>query len=281
MLTPAALESDLDWLRHLVRTRSAIVLDEGKDYLIESRLMPVARTAGFATLGDFLTAARHPASAALRDRAVEAMTTNETSFFRDAKPFDALRDAILPELLMRRSATRSLTVWSAACSTGQEPYSLAMLLHDRFPELASWQVRILGTDLSTAVLDRARSGRYSQLEVNRGLPAPYLLRYFARDGAGWQLSAPIRDAVEFQPLNLIESWPSLPPLDIVLLRNVLIYFDVDVKRRILARVRGLLRPDGYLFLGGAETTLNLDDTFERAPFDHASCYRLKSSPIRS
>lgn len=267
--------ADCDCIRTLVRQRSGIVLEQEKTYLVETRLAALARREGFPSVDGLLGAFRARSSNGLHDKVVEAMTTNETSFFRDVQPFEALRQVVLPDLLQRRALQKRLFVWCAASSSGQEPYSLAMLLRDRFPTLAGWDVRILATDLSLEMLDRARKGVYSQVEANRGLSAPLLVKFFERQGLEWRLKDEIRRMVEFKQLNLIEPWPALPAPDIVLLRNVLIYFDVETKRVILGRVRRLLRPDGYLFLGGAETTLNLDDSFERVPFDRAGCYRLR------
>jgi chemotaxis protein methyltransferase CheR len=264
---------DFGYVRTLVRQRSAIVLEEGKEYLVESRLSAVAREEGFGSVERLIAELRaHPGNG-LQRRVIEAMTTNETTFFRDIHPFDALRQTLLPELIQGRATQRELSIWCAASSSGQEPYSIAMLIREHFPVLAGWKVRILGTDLSGEMVERARQGRYSQLEVNRGLPAPLLVKYFRRQGLEWQLSDEIRGMVEYRELNLNEPWPTLPPADLVFLRNVLIYFDVDTKRTILGRVRRVLRPDGYLFLGGAETTMNLDDAYQRVPIGRAVCYR--------
>jgi chemotaxis protein methyltransferase CheR len=205
---------------------------------------------------------------------IEAMTTNETSFYRDLHPFDALRKTVLPDLFQRRAAERRLNIWCGACSTGQEPYTVALILREHFSAFAAWSIKIIATDLSTEVLARSRLGCYSQLEVNRGLPAPLLLKYFHRHGTEWQLKDEVRDLVEFRQLNLLEASLGLPSLDIVFLRNVLIYFDVPTKKSILQKVRQSLRSDGYFFMGGAETTLNLDDAFHRLAFDRSSCYRL-------
>jgi chemotaxis protein methyltransferase CheR len=258
----------------LVRQRSAIVLEPGKEYLVESRLSALARGEGFGSLDQFLAELRTQPANGLHQRVVEAMTTNETTFFRDLHPFDALRQVALPELLRLREADRQLVIWSAACSSGQEPYSLAMLLKEMGPALAGWTVRIIATDLSTEMLARARQGRFSQIEMNRGLPAQYLVKYFKKQGLEWQVSDDIRQMVEFRELNLAEAWPLLPAPDVVFMRNVLIYFGMETKRAILGRVRCLMRPDGYLFMGGAETTLNLDDAYQRVPIGKTICYRL-------
>jgi chemotaxis protein methyltransferase CheR len=273
-----ARPSELNYLRTLVRDRSAIVIEPNKDYLIESRLTPLAREAGFDSISGLIGGLRAPRTAstlALEKRVIEAMTTNETLFFRDVHPFRALQSFVIPQL-KRQRPRRGLTIWSAACSTGQEPYSIAMLLDDRFPELDSWAVRIVATDLADGILDYARRGRYRQLEVNRGLPAPMLLEYFDREGGEFCIKERLRQRVSFQTLNLIERWPALPSMDIVFMRNVLIYFDVDTKRAILKKVRQVMAPDGFLFLGTAETTLNIDESFERVQEERAVFYRLKA-----
>jgi chemotaxis protein methyltransferase CheR len=264
---------DFGYVRELVHRVSAIVIEPGKEYLVESRLASVARDAGFGSLDSLVAELRARPSHGLHRKVVDALTTNETTFFRDVHPFAALREDVLPRLIAARAAERRLSIWCAACSTGQEPYSVAMLLREHFPQLAAWTVRITASDLSQEVLARARAGRYTQLEVNRGLPAGYLVRYFRRDGMDWQLDDTIRRMVEFQELNLIERWPACGALDVVFMRNVLIYFDVETKRAILGRVRQVMRPDGCLFLGGAETTMNLDDAYQRETLGRAVCYR--------
>jgi chemotaxis protein methyltransferase CheR len=255
---------DFDYIAQLVHRRSAIVLEPGKEYLAESRLEGIAREHGLASVGELVSHMRS-GTLDLGDAVVDAMTTNETSFFRDAHPFNALRDSVLPELIEARRVARTISIWCGATSSGQEPYSVAMLIREHFPELASWQVRIIATDISPSMLERTRQGRYSQLEVNRGLPAPMLVKYFTRDGMHWVVSEDLRRMVSAQYLNLNERWPVMPPFDLVLLRNVLIYFDVPTKQQILAKVRQAMRPDGLLLLGGAETTMNLDANFERIP----------------
>lgn len=268
-------EPDYTYIRELVRQRSAIVLEPSKAYLIESRLTPLARSEGMNSLQQLVSRLRGDPSGALQRKVVEAMTTNETSFFRDRHPFDALREHLLPELKRTRTATRCLNLWSAACSTGQEPYSIAILLREHFPELAeSWRVRILATDLANRVLERAQAGVFSQLEINRGLPAALCVKYFRREGIEWRVHPKLRDLIEFREMNLVEPWPALPRMDVIFLRNVLIYFDTEAKKSILRRVRQALQPDGYLFLGAAETTLNLDDSFEWVRLDKVGgCYR--------
>jgi chemotaxis protein methyltransferase CheR len=264
---------DFDYLRRLMREQTAIVLDAGKEYLAESRLANLVSQEGFASLSELLHQLRASPFNGLHRKVVNAMTNNETWFFRDVLPFQALRAKIVPELIAARSAERTLRIWSAASSAGQEPYSIAMSLQENFPELRQWKVQILGTDISSSILEKAQRGRYSQLEINRGLPAALLSRYFTRQGIEWEITRDIRDRIEFRAMNLSEPWPKLPSMDIIFLRNVMIYFDVEMKKNILARVRQVLRPDGYMFMGGAETTLNLDDRFERVQYENTAYYR--------
>jgi chemotaxis protein methyltransferase CheR len=267
--------SDFDLIRTLVRGGSGIVLEDGKGYLVQARLDALARRLGLGTTAGLVAELRRGgAQDALREQVVEAMTTNETSFFRDLHPFEALRTVVLPDLIARRARQKSLRIWCGAASTGQEPYTLALLLKEHFAApLAGWDVRIDATDLSGEVLDRARGGRYAQIEVNRGLPITYLVKYFTRDGSEWVLNADVRRMVEFRPLNLIERWPPMPPPDLVMMRNVLIYFDLPTKQKILAGVRRLIKPDGYLFLGGSETTMNIDPLYVRQEVGKSVCYR--------
>jgi chemotaxis protein methyltransferase CheR len=273
--TPTNLtEDDLDYVRTLVRERAAIVLDADKQYLIESRLDPLARKAGYESLTEMIRDLRSKPYGRLHHQAVEAMTTNETSWFRDRSPYEAMRQHILPDLLQKRAASRTLTIWSAASSTGQEPYSTAIMIHDHFPQLHSWNLRILASDFSEEVLNKAREARYTQLEINRGLPAALLVKHFEHKGTHWQVKDHIRNMVKFGVVNLAQQWPPMPPVDIVLLRNVMIYFDIETKRSILAGVRRILRPGGYLLLGNAETTLNIDERFRRVEFGKASCYQV-------
>ena len=268
-------EADFNYVRKLVYDRSAITLEDGKGYLVESRLGPVARRQGLGSFEELITQLRAQPFNGLHWNVVEAMTTNETSFFRDFHPFEALRQTLLPEFLKRRDSQHELNIWCAACSTGQEPYTLAMMLREHFPSLGSWNVKLTASDLSKGVLDRCREGCYSQMEVNRGMPSMLVVKYFRKIGVEWQIKEEIRRMIEFRQINLAEAWPSLPSMDIILIRNVLIYFDMETKKTILARVRRLLQPDGYLILGGAETTINLDDSFEWVQFNKATVYRLR------
>jgi chemotaxis protein methyltransferase CheR len=261
------------FVRELVRAESAIMLEPGKEYLVESRLVPLAREGGHRDVDAYvaeLSARRNPA--ALR-QVVEALTTNETSWFRDSDPFTALRESVFPALAATRSQ-RALRIWAAACSSGQEPYSILMTARDT-PELAGWKIDVVATDLSEEVLDRARRGEYTQLEVNRGLPATTLVRYFQRAGLNWRISPELIGQVQFRQLNLVRPFPPMGRFDVVFLRNVLIYFDLETKRDILRRVRRVMAPDGHLFLGAAEMTMGVDDAWERVPAGRSSVYRIR------
>jgi chemotaxis protein methyltransferase CheR len=266
-------KSEFAYLCDFVYKRSAIVLDADKEYLVEARLGPLARSEGFVSIEALIRQLRAPLPNALQKKVIETMTTHETTFFRDLHPFEAFKAEIIPAMRKARERTKTITILCAACSSGQEPYSVAMFLREHFADLASWSVQIIATDLSTAVLDRARAGKFHQVEINRGLPAVFLVKYFERSGADWQIKPEIRKLVEFRQMNLIEMWPALPRIDVFFLRNVLIYFDVPTKQKILARVRQSLAPDGCLFLGAAETTMNIDDTFDRIQVGKAVFYR--------
>ncbi|MET7420686.1 CheR family methyltransferase [Dactylosporangium sp. NPDC005555] len=260
----------------LVRRDAAIVLEAGKEYLVEARLLPLARQSGLPSVSEFVARAQQRPEPEIHRKIVDALTTNETSFFRDGEPFKQLVDTVLPDLLVRRATTRSIKVWSAASSSGQEPYTIAMVLQDNLPP--GWSFDIIGTDISTEMLTRAEAGQYTQLEVNRGLPAPLLVKHFERNGAHWQVAQALRKHTSFRRLNLAAPFPSMGPFDIVFIRNVLIYFDVQTKRTVLQRVAGTLRPDGWLFLGSAETTIGIDDRFERVVAGRTSAYKLRTAP---
>jgi chemotaxis protein methyltransferase CheR len=274
-------EADFEYLRELMHLRAAIVLERGKEYLALSRLEPVARDHGLTTVSELVDKLRtRELTSALHDQVVDALTTNETTFFRDYNPWESLRTLVMPELLARKERTRTLAIWSAGCSSGQEPYSIAMSIREHFPELLTWQLSILGTDISGSVLDRARAGRYGQLEVNRGLPAHLLVRHFTRAGMEWEIEEPIRRMVRFERHNLNDAWPSMPPFDLVLMRNVMIYFETEAKRQVLAKMHGQLAPHGYLLLGASETTYSLSDDFIREPDGRTAWYRpVRTDPV--
>jgi chemotaxis protein methyltransferase CheR len=264
--------TSFDWVRQLVHRESAIVLQPGKEYLVEARLLPMAQQRGLSGVSELVESVRNRPDAATTRRIVEALTTNETSWFRDGDPFTALTSTVLPSLLGDRRPEERLNIWSAACSSGQEPYTIAMLLSDALPDAAR-RVSITATDLSREMVERTRSGRFSQLEVNRGLPASMLVRHFTRAGNEWEISPTLRRMITTTECNLAAPLPRMGPFDVVYLRNVLIYFDLATKQGILRRVRQLMRPDGWLFLGAAETTLGVDDNWERVVLGRGSAYR--------
>ncbi|MEH6474228.1 MAG: protein-glutamate O-methyltransferase [Sneathiella sp.] len=250
---------DFQLLSGIVRDRSGLILTEDKIYLLESRLVPLARQRGLNTLSDLANELRRSNDEKLKEDITEAMTTNETFFFRDNKPFDIFKQSILPHLLETRSSRKTLRIWNAACSTGQEPYSVAMLLKEEAAKMAGWRVEILATDISNEVLEKAKSGLYSQFEVQRGLPIQLLIKYFQQMGEMWQIDSSIRAMVKFQKVNLLESLAMLGSFDVIFCRNVLIYFDHETKAKVLTQMHKILANDGALFLGGAETVLGICD----------------------
>ena len=261
---------DYAYLQALLRRTTANTLDDDKHYLVEARLTPVAHAHDHPDVSALLRAARL-GQQHLHDPIVEAMTINETSFFRDAYPFRALERHILPELLARHA--RPLRMWSAAASTGQEAYSLALLMADSFGGKPA--PSILGTDVSRAALERAKAGVYSQMEVNRGLPARLLLRHFTQDGRRWQIRPEIQRTARFIQMNLCQPWPAMPSMDVILLRNVLIYFDEQTRSSVIERVVAALNPGGYLFVGNAETLMVRSVGVERVEFDRSMCFRAR------
>ena len=267
-ITPATFE----YFRKLVEQRSGIVLEAGKEYLIESRLAQVARAQGFATIDEFATELGTTNFNSLHRQVVEAMTTNETFFFRDKVPFDHFRQAIMPEVLKARAARKSIRIWCAAGSTGQEPYSLAMCLKEMDSQLAGWRVEIIATDLSQEVLEKSRAGLYSQFEVQRGLPIQLLVKYFKQTGEFWQINPELRAMVQHRQLNLLHDFSQLGTFDVIFCRNVLIYFDQDTKINIFNRLCKAMEPDGFLVLGAAETVVGLTDAFKPYP-DKRGLYR--------
>lgn len=265
---------DFAYLQQLMRRRTGIVLEAGKEYLAEARLSALAQREGFGSATALLEGLHtEEDSGLLHRRVVEALAITETSFFRDLHPFESLRRQLLPELIEKRAPERALQVWCAACSSGQEPFSLAMLIREHFPQLLSWKLQLIASDLSLGMLERARAGLYSKIEVNRGLPAALLVKCFAESGTEWKLRDEVRRMVEFREINLVTPWPTLPPMDVIMMRNVLLYFDAETRRSVLKTVSRALKPDGYLILGGGETTLMLDDSFEPVQMGRTVCYR--------
>jgi chemotaxis protein methyltransferase CheR len=256
---------DYDYLRNLLRQRSGLVLSSEKQYLVESRLLPVARRAGLAGLSELVGRLRAPHAEPLTVEVVEAMTTNESFFFRDRTPFEHFREVIMPALMSARAAQRRIRIWCAAAATGQEPYSLAMCIKEMSKNLAGWRIEILATDLSTEVLEKAGAGIYSQFEVQRGLPITFLLKYFKQLGETWQIAPDLRAMVSFRQLNLLSDFAHLGAFDLVFCRNVLIYFDLPTKSSVLDRIARVVERDGYLVLGAAETVIGLTDRFKSLP----------------
>jgi chemotaxis protein methyltransferase CheR len=257
------------YVSELVRRETAMLYATGKEYLVDARLLPLARERGDATVDAYVERLKRDPGE--RDRVVDALTINETLWFRDIDPFKAFTSTILPKLLEARKSTRRLSIWSAACSSGQEPYSLAMILAEHLPP--GWTVDILASDVSPAMLARAREGRYGQAEMNRGLPAAMLVKHFTHSGADWEISPHLRKMVRIRHLNLAQPFPELPTFDVVLLRNVLIYFDICTRRDVLRRTAEVTAADGYLMLGGPETTLDQDEHWVREPMGSIVVHR--------
>ena len=270
---------DYDFLRQCLKARSGLVLSADKQYLVESRLLPVARQAGLANLGELVAALKLAREPALMTAVVEAMTTNESFFFRDKTPFEHFRLTIMPALLAARRTTRSIRIWCAAAATGQEPYSLAMCLKEIEAEIAGWRIELFATDLSGEVLEKARSGLYTQFEVQRGLPIQLLIKHFSQTGELWQIAPDIRAMVRYRQLNLLADFSQLGAFDIIFCRNVLIYFDQETKTDVLNRLARVTAGDGYLVLGAAETVVGLTDRFKMIA-DKRGLYAPNASPSR-
>ena len=253
--------TDFELISQLLKKRSGLALSKDKAYLLESRLNPVARKWNFAGFDELAQAIRAGKDEALLVDVTEAMTTNESFFFRDQKPFEQFSNLVTPHMLEHRAKQRTFRIWSAACSSGQEPYTLAMLLKENASKLAGWRIEIVATDLSNEILDKAREGLYSQFEVQRGLPISLLVKYFKQVGDRWQIDAGIRQMVKFQQFNLLNNPSALGRFDVIFCRNVLIYFDPPTKTVVLGKLADLLAEDGFLYLGGAETVLGMSDRF--------------------
>lgn len=258
------ISQDFNILSGILKKRSGLTLTEDKVYLLESRLTPILRKRGFEKLEDLVAAVKKGADESLLVEVTEVMTTNESFFFRDTRPFDQFKDVILPALMKNRGTSKTIRIWSAACSNGQEPYSLAMILREQAIKLEGWRIEIIATDLSTGVLAKARSGIYSQFEVQRGLPIQLLVKYFEETGQGWEIDSSIRAMVQFKEFNLLDSMSPLGIFDLVFCRNVLIYFDQATKSDVLDRICRQMSEDGFLCLGGAETVLGITERFKPA-----------------
>ncbi|MDH3692730.1 MAG: protein-glutamate O-methyltransferase CheR, partial [Gammaproteobacteria bacterium] len=263
---------DFDYISKLVQTRSGIVL-KSKEYLVEQRLQPICRSEGLTSVAQLVFRMRDPRSTELQTRVVEAIATNETSFFRDVYPFEVLTSTILPELFARRSGNDRVNIWSAACACGQEAYSIAMLLRDHFPGAARHSVRLIASDISSRMIRQAREGVYCQYEIERGLPSLICDKHFRRDGESWRIVPKLAAMVDFRLINLLDPQTSLPQMDVIFLRNVLIYFSDADRRRVLLNIHRLLRPGGYLFLGMSENNLSGQDKFQTVLSDKCSYFR--------
>ena len=271
--------TDFDFICQILKQRSGLVLSNDKAYLLESRLLPVARKYRLASFEDLIRLIRVKGDELVIKDVVEAMTTNESFFFRDTKPFDQFKQIVLPTLMAARP-NKQIRIWSAACSSGQEPYSLAMILSEMTAQLAGWKIEIVGTDLSTEILDRAKEGIYSQFEAQRGLPINLLVKYFTQVGDRWQISQKIRGMVQYREFNLLNDPRALGRFDVVFIRNVLIYFDQPTKSKILNGIAAMMPDDGLLFLGGAETVLGITDRFQLLA-GQRGVYGLASIPAKA
>lgn len=270
---PTVAAADFELIRKLVYERAGIVIEPRQEYLVETRLRVVARKRGFEQIARLFDLLRRGGDPTVAAEITEALTTNETSFFRDAEPFEALKGNVLPELLRARASRRTLRIWSAASSSGQEAYSLLMTLRDSFPQLAAWKLELLGTDLSAEMVRRAKSATYSGFEVRRGMPETQARKWLEPVGDDFRVREALRKAADFREMNLVAPWPPFAPFDLVLIRNVLIYFDTETKRQILKKARAVVAPDGFLMLGASESLLGVDESWKSVRVGRATVYR--------
>lgn len=268
---------DFEKVKKFILERSGISLASGKEYLVEGRLQSLVYSEKFDDLHSLVEALNRSPGGALGKKVVDALTTNETSFFRDRHPFETLKSSILPALLNDPNTGKQIHIWSAACSSGQEPYSLSILLADSFGWVVDKEIKIVASDISEQMLEKCRSGIFTQFEISRGLPPHYLPRFLTRIESKWQMKPEIRERIDFRYLNLCENWSGLPNFDIVFMRNVLIYFDPDTKKMILENVMKVLNPGGHLFLGSGESPVELDDYFQPTDFSTSACFKFTPS----
>lgn len=266
-------QPDFQYIKKLAYGSGGLVFEENKAYLIESRLGPLAKKLGCADLGQLIGKVR-TGRPTLQRQVLEALTIHETYFFRDSKPFEAMKKHIFPRF-QTSSSNKQLNIWCAACSSGQEPYTVAMILRELF-NLSQWNIKIIATDISENILAKAKRGIYSQLEVGRGLPPAYQNKYFTHCEEGWQVKDVLKQMIEFRQVNLVGNWSMLPSMDLILMRNVLIYFDNETKKTIFNKIKKTLKPAGYLFLGSSESPVFLDTTFEANDVENAVCYTVKN-----
>lgn len=276
---------EMEFTRKFIASECGLILDANKTYLVESRLLEVARKLGLKSPSDVIGQLRNGTNPVLKTAVIDALTTHETFFFRDQSVFDALQAEVLPNVIAANAATKKLRIWSAACSTGQEAYSISLILREHFAALQGWNIQILGTDISDSVVDRARTGSYSQFEINRGVPVRMLVKYFKQAGTQWTLDAATRGLARFQTCNLLGDIRMLGQFDIIFCRNVLIYFDIAAKRTILDQMKTMMPAHGALFLGSAETVFHITEGFTCQRSGKASYYKvdpkapLKTAPI--
>lgn len=275
--------ADIQFLSSVLKQSSGIIVGADKAYLIEARLAPIARKHSCSDVANLIAKLRQTAAPAILRDVVDAMTTNESFFFRDTKPFDLFRTVVLPDLMQKRASAKTLKIWCAAASTGQEPYSLAILLAEEAAKMAGWNCSILGTDLSDTALARAKEGLYTQFEAQRGLSIQRLIKNFDQEGTQWRAKPSLKAKVQYKPFNLLDNPRSLGTFDVVFCRNVLIYFDQATKGQVLASIASVMPRDGYLFLGGAETVIGISDAFEPVPGHHGLYRRgfMTSAPVRA
>ena len=266
------LDTDFEFLSKYVEDAAGIVLVKEKLYLVESRLAPVLKEEGISSIADLILRLRWKETPELKNKVIDAMTTNETFFFRDGPPFEALRTSVIADVMKKRQDQKKITIWSAACSSGQEPYSMAILLKENFPTLNDWTVNILATDISDDILEKAEAGVYNSFEMSRGLSDALKSRYFTPVGNSWKVKDSLRSMITFEKLNLLKDFSKLPLMDIIFMRNVLIYFNNEVKSDILKRASRVLRSDGYFFLGQSETVKMLNVPLEPVNIASASCF---------
>ncbi|MCH7987958.1 MAG: protein-glutamate O-methyltransferase CheR [Planctomycetes bacterium] len=258
-MTPA----DYEYISNFLLGTSGLALGSGKEYLVEARLIPLAQSLGLEGISELVLELKKGAELKVTSGVTEAMTTNETSFFRDKTPFEELKNQIIPNLMEARKTSKRLKIWCAAAATGQEPYTISMILDDEFPQLRDWTVEILATDIDQQALERSRSGIYTQFEMQRGLPIQMLMKYFEQIETGWQIKENMRNTIQWKQLNLLDNFNHLGKFDIIFCRNVLIYFQQETKKDILDRFRTMIQDDGYLYLGAAETVLGITEAFDR------------------
>jgi len=267
---------DFRYIQKFVKEISGIHLEEDKTYLIESRLSHIIEGEKFPSFKELIFKLRNENFNGFHQKIIEAMTTNETSFFRDVHPFETFKNFILPEFIEKRKYEKNIKIWSAACSTGQEPYSIAMILNEKFGNVFGWNVNIKASDISAEMISRCKCGSYNCLEISRGLSNDMLERYFSKKENNWIIKDELKNMIDFFQMNLVSEWPFDNKIDVIFMRHVLIYFDIETRKNIMAKIKKIIKPDGYLILGVGETTYNIDEDFECVQIDKTSCYKLKT-----